>query len=93
MTRLNQKFTLVVCNDLSDEIEPGVLQHAPECNTLRFCCPCGCGRKANLNLYQDPPPNVPKWQFDEKTLTVTPSVNDLKCGAHYFIRNGEVVWC
>lgn len=60
---------------------------------LRFTCPCRCGQVLALNLMES---HMPRWtlHWDERgRLTVSPSVDSLSCGAHFFIRANGVVWC
>ena len=57
-------------------------------------CPCGCGRRLEVMLL---PGVKPRWdlKIDNKGLpTLHPSiwVND-GCRAHFFLRNGLIVWC
>lgn len=59
---------------------------------LLFMCPCGCGQQIALNLMEG---HSPRWRVDVKSPTsfsVFPSVDATSCGAHFWLRNGVVVW-
>ena len=56
-------------------------------------CPGSCGRLLCLNMDAGAGPS---WSFeveDDGSLTVDPSVRDLKCGAHFWFRKGRVEFC
>lgn len=57
-------------------------------------CPCGCKGLIELNLA---PPGPPLWRVagpEGAPVTVHPSVwRTTGCRSHFWIRNGEVVWC
>ena len=58
-----------------------------------FTCPCGCGQQIALNLMKS---HFPRWRVDTKrdgTFSLYPSVDSTTCGAHFLIRNSQVVWC
>lgn len=60
---------------------------------LIYMCPCGCGKQSALNLMQC---YSPKWAVTlepDGNFTVFPSVNNLVCLAHYWIKNSTVEWC
>jgi hypothetical protein len=56
-------------------------------------CPCGCGQEIALNLMGS---HLPRWHVDIKSarrFSVHPSVDATSCGAHFWLRNGQVIWC
>lgn len=57
-------------------------------------CPCGCGDVLHMNLLPD---ERPCWTFtrhENETASLHPSVWRTKnCGAHFFLRRGEIQWC
>jgi hypothetical protein len=58
-----------------------------------FVCPCGCELEIALNLL---PGKSPRWSVstDNDQITLAPSIHVTQpCGAHFFIRGGEVQWC
>lgn len=60
---------------------------------LIFMCPCGCGRQTSLNLMER---YTPKWTVTRESdgsFNLHPSVNNLVCMAHYWIKNSTVEWC
>jgi hypothetical protein len=55
-------------------------------------CPCGCGEILALNLMQT---HSPFWTVRlniNGDATLHPSVDATKCGAHFWLRNGVIVW-
>jgi hypothetical protein len=60
---------------------------------LQFICPCGCGEIQALNLMRS---HYPLWTVEiheDATLTVHPSVHAQRCGAHFWVRRNEIIWC
>jgi hypothetical protein len=57
-------------------------------------CPEGCGAIINLNLLPD---DNPCWRLivdDRGKPTLHPSVwRREECGAHFFMRSGQIIWC
>ncbi len=85
-----ETFTAETCLNIPEEIAPGVIHVSRQMRVAVFLCPCGCGRKAVLEIGETH--RRGNWTFDEKAVTFSPSINDLVCRAHYWIRNGKVVW-
>src|SRR5271157_3260487 len=59
---------------------------------LRFECPCGCGDVIALNLMAS---HYPRWSveiYEDGTLSAMPSVDDRKCGSHFWIRRNKINW-
>jgi hypothetical protein len=56
-------------------------------------CPCGCGDTIDVNLMRS---RSPVWQFSVANgkPTFHPSlwVPVEKCGAHFWIRDGKIIW-
>lgn len=60
---------------------------------LLMTCPCGCGQEIALNLMQS---QSPRWKVSvqsAKRFSVHPSVDATSCGAHFWLRDGRVIWC
>jgi len=56
-------------------------------------CPCGCNEELALNLMHS---HKPFWRVEMRAgsqFSVHPSVDSTTCGAHFWIRDGEVIWC
>lgn len=70
---------------------------SPKYMGVEFTCPCGKHRvwiPFRGGGEHDDPINGPRWSARDETpeaLTLSPSIFDRGCGAHYWIRNGEVV--
>jgi hypothetical protein len=59
---------------------------------LFFMCPCGCKQQIALNLMEG---HSPRWKIDIQSpasFSVHPSVDATTCGAHFWLRNGMVIW-
>lgn len=59
---------------------------------LRFVCPNACGATIMLDLS---PTRRPHWTADVRpngTISVYPSVVNKQCGAHFIVRNSEIIW-
>lgn len=54
-----------------------------------FVCPCGCQAVASIPFH-NAPEDEPKWNWDgdEDAPTLSPSLHNLNCGWHGFLRNG-----
>lgn len=60
---------------------------------LLLKCPCGCGQQIALNLMQS---HTPSWQVEVRSrasFSIHPSVDATSCGAHFWLRDGRVIWC
>lgn len=56
-----------------------------------FCCPCGCGSFARIVVALGAKPAAsPSWAWDgsETEPSLTPSINQLNCGWHGWLRDG-----
>lgn len=91
-------ITKLVLNGVDEQptyLVPGILYaiggSAPWCCV--FACPCGCGAEVYCNLLQ----NVsPRWSLssDDDGPTLAPSVLRVtRCKSHFFVKNGQVLWC
>ena len=60
---------------------------------LLMLCPCGCGQQIALNLM---PSHSPQWKvsiYSPQRFSIHPSVDATSCGAHFWLRDGRVIWC
>ncbi|WP_369810988.1 DUF6527 family protein [Hymenobacter aranciens] len=59
-----------------------------------FSCPCGCKERIELVLS---PAKHPCWRLEKRSgdkVTFSPSVwRSVGCRSHFFLRNGEIIWC
>jgi hypothetical protein len=66
---------------------------APEAaKWVHFVCPCGCDQSVALNLMSS---KQPSWiaTFDKgNRVTIYPSIDDTRCGSHYWITNNAINW-
>ncbi|MGH7207128.1 MAG: DUF6527 family protein [Nitrospiraceae bacterium] len=59
---------------------------------LLMQCPCGCGQQIALNLMQS---HSPRWRVSVQSanhFSIHPSVDATSCGAHFWLRDGRVIW-
>lgn len=69
----------------------GVAYLPADKSAVGFLCPCGCGREVFLPLDGE---HGRQWRLESvDPLTISPSILDKGCGAHYFIRAGKVDFC
>jgi len=72
-------------------LEVGVLYISKEFGSVLHLCACGCGRKSVT-------PIAPFWKDgwvlkeEGDKVTLSPSILNKVCKAHYWIRANEVVW-
>ena len=61
---------------------------------ITFICPCGCGKKFQLNTDME---IEPLWQYRINVngeINIHPSVQRIGgCESHFWIRDNRVVWC
>jgi hypothetical protein len=60
---------------------------------LRFVCPCGCGAVLALNLMRSQTPCWTVQEHEDGSISVQPSVDAQKCGAHFWVRRNRIDWC
>lgn len=90
------RYRVEAVNDLPDEIHARILyvigEEQPWQAAMR--CPCGCGALIQLSLV---PHDRPRWAatIDRRARpTLVPSVwRNTGCRAHFFLRDGLVIWC
>lgn len=61
-----------------------------------FCCPCGCGDFARIPIGKDVKPSVsPSWLWNgsRQNPELKPSVHQLNCGWHGWLRMGYWETC
>ena len=72
-------------------LESGILYVSEEFGAAVHLCACGCGAKVSTPL------GPTEWKLQEAAggPTLTPSVGSwqLPCQSHYWIRNGQILWC
>ena len=98
--RREQKFKLMECTDRASAASAAkqqgvasIIRNGKAHKWLLFTCPCGCNQQIALNLMQS---HTPHWEVEIRTansFTVYPSVDATKSGAHFWLRDGKVIWC
>lgn len=89
-------FVTRVVADLPDRFQAGVIYLVGEGGyawQVGLLCPCGCGGVIQLNLV---PPGPPLWrvrQYQDGSLTMSPSIwRNVGCYSHFWLRRGRVLW-
>jgi hypothetical protein len=98
--KLSNKFILKEFEARSDAIQaamnPGVaavVRSGDQRKWILLMCPCGCKNQIALNLMKT---HTPYWRLEVRandTFSIYPSVDSQTCGAHFWIKNGQVIWC
>ena len=94
MSKVESYKTVFVDRMLPDDrLQNGVLYVAPHYAVAVHKCMCGCGEKVVTPLGRDN--GGWAWSFDGTNVTLSPSVGNFlyDCKAHYFLRDGKVIWC
>ena len=85
------KIELVRVRFIPKKLEPGLLYVSEEFGAALHLCACGCGSKVSTPL------GPTEWRLDETASgpSLKPSVGNwqLPCRSHYWISNGNIVWC
>lgn len=97
--KIDRFARIVEGRELPLQTEPGVISlyegsdASDPARDVMFLCPCGCERLVCLPAApgeKQPGRWLLKLEGDE--ITLSPSIKDHVCGAHYFIRASRVVW-
>ena len=96
---LTPKWTFRLCPTVSSSKEatlaPSVVALVGTADNLKWArlrCPCGCGEILALNLMAGHSPRWTVTTLREGTISIHPSVDATKCGAHFWIRDGRITW-
>lgn len=80
-----------------EEMEELTLYISREYETANHICPCGCGEQVPIPITEDKRavggPRNP-WHLiihDEKTVTLSPSLQNQCCRCHYFIQKNDLI--
>ncbi len=70
------------------DLEPGVLYYSERFALAIHLCACGCG------LETVTPIGAADWSMivDDELASLSPSILNKSCGAHYWLRHGIVEW-
>lgn len=97
IARPKYKLRYVQRHPAPDEVLLGeivIVQAQSHLKWACFRCPGGCGGRFQLSLH---PSRRPRWTVSGDWLnrpSIDPSVHQgTGCGAHFWIRDGEVAWC
>jgi len=92
-----ERYSVVYVEDLPIKLRRQILYVVGERGVhyqASMLCPDGCGTVINLNLLPD---DNPRWHLtlgENLAPSLRPSVwRREACGAHFFVRNGRIVWC
>lgn len=79
-------MTIENCDFIPEDLETDVLYVSNTFEIAMHLCACGCGFKTVTPL------NPGEWKLTSGP-TLSPSIGQRICGAHYWIRGGKIVWC
>jgi hypothetical protein len=89
-------YPFTPCNDLPDQLKPGVLYVAGENGhywAAALKCPCGCGDDIQLNLMPQARPCWSVTRESQGSATVEPSIwRSQGCRSHFWLRRGGIEW-
>lgn len=88
MNKENKFYTYVLCKEFLSETPMLNVIYIIENHGILFTCPCGC----NVEIFL----KKNKWKYCiiEDNLSITPSIHVIyPCNSHFFITEGEVIWC
>ncbi len=74
---------------IPNDLDPGVLYVSNEFSIAVHLCACGCGLTVRTPL------GPTEWEFENTPTgpSLYPSIgNWQRCGSHYFISSGDVIW-
>lgn len=91
-TKVKQAGILERVEVMPDIYLPGVFYYSEKYGGLGHLCPCGCGDKIYIPVTEDGSGATWKISIRDEKVTLDPSLWNNPCKAHYFIRDGEVVW-
>lgn len=72
------------------ELKSGTLYYSEKYKVAIHLCPCGCGHQVVT------PTNKGEWNLTHAYCgkpTLHPSCLNKWCGSHYFVRDGQIIWC
>ena len=83
-----QNITLELVASLPHQLADGVLYVSRAAGKAIHRCPCRCGAASITSIA------AAGWEFTQvdNVPSLSPSILNQPCGAHYFIRDGKVVW-
>lgn len=96
LTDLKPEFRPAEGSELAEQYARERTPNMPRHMGVAFTCPCG-GHEVWIPFAnaEDDGFGAPKWTATQdeslETLTIAPSILDRGCGAHYFVRNGEII--
>lgn len=89
------EFTVEFVESMPHEKEPGILYVSEKYEGTAHICPCGCGVMAYLAFgHWAEIDRDAAWELtnDAGKITISPSILNSGCKAHYFIRTNKLVW-
>lgn len=90
-TRVRQVGVLKRVEYMPAIYEPGIFYYSERFGGFGHLCPCGCGNKIYIPVSEEGSGDNWKIIIRDEKVTLEPSLLN-PCKAHYFIRDGEVIW-
>lgn len=95
--RWSGRYSVEVVDDLPENFADNRLYAVGEHNQFWLAalkCPCRCGDIIQLPMLEG---QRPRWKLSHKDFrlpTLAPSIDrTVGCRAHFWLKNGDVIWC
>lgn len=96
-SKFRKGYRIRIMDDIPEEVDSKTIFVVGDSNHPQyvvFLCPCGCGRRIELNLN---PESSPRWKLKWHllgTVSLSPSVwRKSGCWSHFFLKHSKVLWC
>lgn len=93
------EFKIKCTDDGAFDMDDGVIYVVADYwrgrTAVGFVCPCGCGEFHIMPTHSaGERPNECSWELkrDGDEITLSPSLLNTRCGAHFFLRQNRVDW-
>ena len=97
VSTFRKDYHIKIMNDIPEEIDSRTIFVVGDPDRPQyavFLCPCGCGRRIELNLN---PESTPRWKLQWHllgTVSLSPSVwRRSGCWSHFFLKHNKILWC
>ena len=96
-SKFRKGYHIKIMDDIPEEIDSKTILVVGDPDRPQyavFLCPCGCGRRIELNLN---PESTPRWKLKWHllgTVSLSPSVwRKSGCWSHFFLKRSKILWC
>ena len=78
---------------IPEKLDENIMYYSRRFQLIDFLCPCGEGHRSGIRV-------GPRWDTgweifinSSNDFTITPSILNNICGAHFFVNSGQIDWC